>query len=166
MKKIFTLIAVALCAMSVDAQGLYAVSEEESITAGDKITSVENVVMTYSDGGGTFIAGKKTSNWADADFTAYTNGSTNGKNTVDKDYAKVTDYTYMLPDNKDAEESQVFTQNEKGEDIIGIKSNGTVTVKTEAGGTYYVFAVGTKMGYFGFKFEAGGTDGIGNVSVD
>ncbi len=47
MKKIFTLIAVALCAMSVDAQGLYAVSEEESITAGDKITSVENVVMTY-----------------------------------------------------------------------------------------------------------------------
>ena len=200
MKKIFTLIAVALCAMSVDAQGLYAVSEEESITAGDKITSVENVVMTYSDGGGTFIAGKKTSNWADADFTAYTNGSTNCKYTagneptgcyykfetavagtltvgvqlgankgffvVDKDYAKVTDYTYMLPDNKDAEESQVFTQNEKGEDIIGIKSNGTVTVKTEAGGTYYVFAVGTKMGYFGFKFEAGGTDGIGNVSVN
>lgn len=200
MKKIFTLIAVALCAMGVNAQGLYAVAEGDVITAGDKITSVENVVMTYSADGGTFVAGKKTGNWVEADFVAYTNGSNNGKFTegsepagcyykfetavagtltvgvqlggnkgffvVNKDFAKVTDYTYMLPASKDSEESQIFTQNEKGEDIIASKTNGTVTVKAEAGGVYYVFAVGTKMGCFGFKFEAGNggdTDGINTV---
>lgn len=190
MKKIFTLIAGVFCAMCANAQGVYAVAEGDVITAGDQITSVEGVTMTYSAGGGTFVAGKKTKNWADSlTFVAYTNGSVNGKFVKDgeptgcyykfetaKDghlvvgvqlnadkgffivngaFEKVTDYAYYLPESADATESQAFTDNEKGEQIIAKKSNGTVSFNVAKGGTYYVFAGGTKMGFFGFKFEEG-----------
>ncbi len=62
-----------------NAQGTYAIQEGDAISAGLKIESVPGVVMTFSEGGGTFITGKKVDNWADADFVAYSNGSINGK---------------------------------------------------------------------------------------
>lgn len=80
MKKIFTLIAVALLggAVSVNAQGTYAIAVNDPITAGQEITSVSNATLTFSASGGTFIAGKKTQNWVETDFVAYTNGGANG----------------------------------------------------------------------------------------
>ena len=60
--------------------------------------------------------------------------------------------------------SQEFTQNAKGENIIAEKSNGTVTFNVAKGGTYYVLAAGTRMGFYGFKFTAG-TTGISNINA-
>ncbi len=203
MKKIFTLIAVALLggAVSVNAQGTYAVAEGETFTAGQNITSVTDATLTLNSSGGTYNAGKKVQNWVEADFVAYTTGSENGKlvsndaptgcvyiiktvkagqvtvgvqlspnkgfHILDKDFAEVTGYSYNLPASADATESQVMTTNAKGEAIIpadGAKSNGTVTFNVAANGTYYVFAAGTKMGFFGFKYTV--TNGINNIATD
>ena len=79
MKKFFTLIAATMMVAGANAQGTYAVQEGDAISAGLKIESVPGVTMTFSETGGTFIAGKKVANWVDADFVAYSNGSANGK---------------------------------------------------------------------------------------
>lgn len=67
-------------AASMNAQGTYAVQVGDKVNAGDKITSVENITLTYMENDGTaFADGKATDNWADADFTAYVCGKNNGK---------------------------------------------------------------------------------------
>ena len=199
MKKFFTLIAAVAMAASMNAQGTYAVQEGDNVKAGDKITSVENITLTYMEKDGTaFAAGKKTVNWADADFGAYVCGKNNGKlvkggeptgcvykfetakagsvtvavqmgpdkgfHILDADFAEVTPASYNLPAEKDGA-SQKFTQNEKGENIIATKSNGTATFSVAEGGTYYVLAAGTKMGFFGFKYEAGTSTGISSIEA-
>lgn len=50
MKKFFTLIAAAMMVAGANAQGTYAIQVGDAITAGDKITSVPGVVMTFSEG--------------------------------------------------------------------------------------------------------------------
>ena len=199
MKKFFTLIATVAMATSMNAQGTYAVQEGDKVTAGDQITSVENITLTYMENAGTaFADGKATDNWADADFGAYVCGKNNGKlvsdaeptgcvykfetvkagsvtvgvqlggtkgfHILDADFAEVAPASYNLPAAKDGA-SQEFTQNEKGENIIAAKSNGTVTFSVAEGGTYYVFAAGTKMGFFGFKYEAGTSTGISSIEA-
>lgn len=198
MKKFFTLIAAVAMAASVNAQGTYAVEVGDAVTAGEQITSVNNVTLTYCENAGTaFALGKKTTNWADADFGAYVCGKNSGKlvsgaeptgcaykfettkagsltvtvqlnaakgfHILDADFAEVAPASYNLPAAKDGT-SQKFTQNEKGENIVTAKSNGTVTINVVAGGTYYVLAAGTKLGFYGFKFTAG-TSGISNINA-
>ena len=198
MKKFFTLIAAVALAASVNAQGTYAVQVGDKVNAGDKITSVKNVTLTYMENAGTaFADGKATDNWADGDFTAYVCGKNRGKlvsgaaptgcvykfdtkvagtltvgvqlggtkgfHILDADFAEVAPASYNLPAAKDGA-SQKFTQNQKGENIIAEKSNGTVTFSVAEGGTYYVFAAGSKMGFYGFKFTAG-TTGISNINA-
>ena len=198
MKKFFTLIAAVAMAASMNAQGTYAVAEGDEVTAGKQITSVANVTLTYMENAGTaFAVGKATSNWADADFTAYVCGVNNGKlvsgaeptgcvykfetvkagsvtvgvqlngnkgfHILDADFAEVAPASYNLPATKDGT-SQEFTQNDKGENIVAVKSNGTVTINAVAGGTYYVLAAGTRLGFYGFKFTAG-TTGISNINA-
>ena len=198
MKKFFTLIAAVALAASVNAQGTYAVQVGDKVNAGDKITSVKNVTLTYMENAGTaFADGKATDNWADGDFTAYVCGKNSGKlvsgaeptgcaykfettkagsvtvgvqlggtkgfHILNADFAEVAPASYNLPAAKDGD-SQEFTQNEKGENIIAEKSNGTVTFSVAEGGTYYVFAAGSKMGFYGFKFTAG-TTGISNINA-
>ena len=198
MKKFFTLIAAVAMAASVNAQGTYAVAEGDAVTAGEQITSVNNVTLTYCEKAGTtFAVGKKTTNWADADFGAYVCGKNSGKlvsgaaptgcvykfdtkvagtltvavqlnadkgfHVLGSDFAEVALASYNLPAAKDGT-SQEFTQNEKGENIVAVKSNGTVTINAVAGGTYYVLAAGTKLGFYGFKFTAG-TSGISNINA-
>ncbi len=64
MKKFFTLIAAVAMAASMNAQGTYAVAEGDKVTAGDQITSVNNVTLTYCENAGTaFAVGKATDNW-------------------------------------------------------------------------------------------------------
>ena len=90
-----------------------------------------------------------------------------GFHVLNKDFAEVTLASYNLPASADATESQTLTTNDKGETIIptdGAKSNGTVTINVEAGGTYYVLAAGTRLGFFGFKY-ATGTSGISNINA-
>ena len=200
MKKFFTLIAAVALAASVNAQGTYAVQVGDKVNAGDKITSVKNVTLTYMENAGTAFADvKKQSNWADGDFTAYVCGVNNGKlvkgseptgcvykfetanagsvtvgvqlggtkgfHILDADFAEVAPASYNLPAAKDGA-SQKFTQNQKGENIIAEKSNGTVTFSVAEGGTYYVLAAGTKMGFFGFKYEASTPTGISSVKSE
>ena len=199
MKKFFTLIAAVALAASVNAQGTYAVAEGDEVTAGKQITSVANVTLTYMENAGTaFAVGKATSNWADADFTAYVCGVNNGKlvsgaeptgcvykfetvkagsvtvgvqlggtkgfHILNADFAEVAPASYNLPAAKDGD-SQKFTQNEKGENIIAKKSNGTVTFSVAEGGTYYVFAAGSKMGFYGFKYVTGTSTGISDIQA-
>lgn len=88
-----------------------------------------------------------------------------GFHILDADFAEVAPASYNLPSDKDGD-SQTLEQNEKGENIIAEKSNGTVTFSVAEGGTYYVFAAGTKMGFFGFKYEAGTPTGISSVKSE
>ena len=200
MKKFFTLIAAVAMAASMNAQGTYAVQVGDKVNAGDQITSVANVTLTYMENDGTaFAGGKKTVNWADADFGAYVCGQNSGKlvsgaeptgcaykfettkagsltvavqlnaskgfHILDADFAEVAPASYNLPAAKDGD-SQEFTQNAKGENIVATKSNGTVTIDVAAGGTYYVLAAGTKLGFYGFKFKEGVTNGITSVNAN
>ena len=195
MKKFFTLIAAVALAASVNAQGTYAVQVGAKVNAGDRITSVKNVTLTYMENAGTaFVDGKAIDNWADGDFTAKNNGklvkgaeptgcvykfetANAGTLTVaiqmgankdfhilDADFAEVTPASYNLPSAKDGE-SQKFTLNDRGENIIGAKSNGVVKFNVVAGGTYYVLAAGTRLGFFGFKYEVGTSTGISSVNA-
>ena len=199
MKKFFTLIAAVAMAASVNAQGTYAVQVGDKVNAGDKITSVKNVTLTYMENAGTaFADGKATDNWADGDFTAYVCGKNSGKlvsgaeptgcaykfettkagsvtvgvqlggtkgfHILNADFAEVAPASYNLPAAKDGD-SQEFTQNEKGENIIAEKSNGTVTFSVAEGGTYYVFAAGSKMGFYGFKYVTGTSTGISDIQA-
>lgn len=49
MKKFFTLIAAVALAASVNAQGVYAVSDGEIPEGGSKIISVPNITMTWGE---------------------------------------------------------------------------------------------------------------------
>ena len=198
MKKFFTLITAVAMAASMNAQGTYAVQIGDNVKAGDQITSVENITLTYMENEGTaYAAVKKQTNWADADFGAYVCGKSNGKlvsgaeptgcvykfqtakagsltvgvqlngnkgfHILDAEFAEVAPASYNLPAKNG--DSQKFEQNEKGENIIAEKSNGTVTFSVAEGGTYYVLAAGTKMGFFGFKYETGTSTGISSIEA-
>ena len=91
-------------------------------------------------------------------------GGTKGFHILDADFAEVAPASYNLPAAKDGD-SQKFGQNEKGENIIAEKSNGTVTFSVAEGGTYYVLAAGTKMGFYGFKYVAGTSTGISSIEA-
>lgn len=91
-------------------------------------------------------------------------GGNKGFHILDADFAEVAPASYNLPAAKDGD-SQKFEQNEKGENIIADKSNGTVTFSVAAGGTYYVLAAGTKMGFYGFKYKVGTSTGISSVNA-
>ena len=91
-------------------------------------------------------------------------GGNKGFHILDADFAEVAPASYNLLAAKDGD-SQKFEQNEKGENIIAKKSNGTVTFSVAAGGTYYVLAAGTRMGFYGFKYKAGTSTGISSVNA-
>ena len=91
-------------------------------------------------------------------------GGTKGFHILDADFAEVAPASYNLPAAKDGA-SQKFTQNQKGENIIAEKSNGTVTFSVAEGGTYYVFAAGSKMGFYGFKYVTGTSTGISDIQA-
>lgn len=200
MKKFFTLIAAVAMAASMNAQGTYAVQVGDNVVkAGDQITSVKNITLTYMENAGTdFAAGKAMTNWADADFVAYVSGKSNGKlvsgaeptgcvykfetakagsvtvgvqlnankgfHILDAAFAEVTPVSYNLPSAKDGN-SQTFAQNEKGENIVSAKSNGVVKINVAEGGTYYILAAGTKLGFYGFKYEVGTSTGISSIEA-
>ena len=88
---------------------------------------------------------------------------------LDKSFKEV-EYSYIFPDAKTNGNPQTMTTrpNEKNADIIehviGTKSNGTATFDVVADGTYYIFAAGTKLGFFGFKYTVDTTNGITSIN--
>lgn len=199
MKKFFTLIAAVAMAASMNAQGTYAVQADDNVKPGDKITSVENITLTYMENAGKTFTAKANGNWADADFVAYVYGGSNGKlvsgaeptgcvykfetkkagsltvgvqlnadkgfHVLDAAFAEVTPASYNLPSAKGGA-SQTFEQNAKSENIITEKSNGVVKINVAEGGTYYVFCTGSKLGFYGFKYEVGTSTGISSVKAE
>ena len=87
-----------------------------------------------------------------------------GFHILDADFAEVTPASYNLPSAKEGD-SQKFTENEKKENIVAAKSNGTVTFNVADNGTYYVLATGTRLGFYGFKYEAGTSTGISSIEA-
>lgn len=75
---------------------------------------------------------------------------------VGADFARITDYTYNLPSAAGQVSQTLGTNNKtadtKVDNCLTIKSNGTVTLNVKAGNTYYLMALGSKIGFFGFKY--------------
>lgn len=75
---------------------------------------------------------------------------------VGSDFARITDYTYNLP-SAAGQVSQTLGTYDKDtkttvDNCLKLKSNGTVTFNVKAGETYYLVALGSKIGFFGFKY--------------
>lgn len=75
---------------------------------------------------------------------------------VGSDFARITDYTYNLP-SAAGQVSQTLGTYDKDakttvDNCLKLKSNGTVTFNVKAGKTYYLMALGSKIGFFGFKY--------------
>lgn len=190
MKKIFTLIAVAAMAVSANAQGTYALQEgDDAIPAGTAITSVDNITMTYGDGGADFKAPAKADHLKDyLGATAYTEGNgTNGNKpngtiyyfeptiagvlsvgaVINKDKAILVRLDSYSGDKVDYEvfsgdgETPVAVTDDK----LAEKTYGVIRLNVEAGKKYAVGLAGSKMGFYGFKFEESELDPTGISSV-
>jgi hypothetical protein len=91
MKKIFTLIAVALCAMSVNAQETLAISESETYSNGQELSTANCSVTLGIDESGWTVKGGTV-----GPFTAYVSG---GKNPKDDNGSGYKPETANLPTN-------------------------------------------------------------------
>lgn len=76
---------------------------------------------------------------------------------VGSGFARITDYTYNLPSDVGQESQTLGTYDKDAkttvDNCLTIKSNGTVTFNVKAGNTYYLMALGSKIGFFGFKYS-------------
>lgn len=76
---------------------------------------------------------------------------------VGSDFARITDYTYNLPSAAGQESQTLGTyvkeKNTTVDNCLQAKSNGTVTFNVKAGNTYYLMALGSRIGFFGFKYS-------------
>ena len=190
MKKIFTLIAVAAMAVSANAQGTYALQKgDAAIPAGTQITSVASITMTYGEGGAEFKAPSENGSLKDyLGATAFTEGNgTNGNKTngtiyyfeptiagvlsvgavINKDKAILVRLDSYSGDKVDYE---VFSGDGETpvavtDDMLADKTYGVIRLNVEAGKKYAVGLSGSKMGFYGFKFEEPELDPTGISSV-
>lgn len=158
----------------------YIITATDIINPGTVITSIEGVTLTYPNVELSEIGTK--GNYADSNFKNYINAaSDNGKFTpgskaengftfqttkkgsitagiilnadknlrlVGSDFYEITPTSYNLP-SASGGESQTLDADKK----VAAKAYGTITWSVENGGTYYLLAQGTKLGFYGFKFE-------------
>jgi len=188
MKKFFTLIATALMALGVNAQGSYGLQGEKEVTgtpipAGTQITSVENIVMTFGDAGAADFEApafeEKLKELIGA--TAYTKGNgTNGnrdngtiyyfepskKGTITVGVVVANDKTILVKKDNYSGEDVAFkateadgtTPVEVTDGQVATKLYGALIFDVEAGVKYAVGLAGSKMGFYGFKYEVAGGD--------
>lgn len=126
MKKIFTLIAVAFCAISVNAQETLAISADETYQDGQELTTENCTVKLGNDQ-------KKWTVKADASlsqFTAYVSGGNNAKDDDGKGYTKASSnlpttgtYYVITPKSKGTLEVGVVLNASKP--FFVVKSDGT-----------------------------------------
>lgn len=161
MKKIFTLIAVAAMALTVNAQGKYAMEEGETIAAGTqpaKDKRVENCKLVFGEGGDDFKAAV-----ADASvegYTAYTAGNgTNGNKTNGTFYLLTPSIDGNITVAVVLNADKAFYIEEDGtalEQYNGItvasKYYGTYSFDVKANKTYKVYCAGSKLGFYGFEY--------------
>ena len=174
MKKIFTLIAVAAMALTVNAQGKYAMEEGETIAAGTqqaKAKRVENCKLVFGEGGNDFKAAQ-----ADTQvdgYTAYTPGNDTNGNKENGTFYLLTpsldgNITVAVVLNADKkfyiEEDGTALENFNGF-TVDEKYYGTYTFDVKANKTYKVYCAGSKLGFYGFEFKTG-TTGIQGVKAE
>ena len=179
MKKIFTLIAVCAMALTVNAQGKYAMDEGEEIAYGTqpaKEKRVENCKMYFGDNnfdGGEAFKAAAADGSVDG-YTAYTPG--NGVN-GNKDGGTM--YIFMPSINGSITVAVVLNADKKfhisedGTDMAGFegftvaeKFYGTYSFNVKAGSTYKVWCDGSKLGFYGFELsdQATAVKGIKNIA--
>lgn len=175
MKQISTLIILALFAIQVKAQGTYGLNAGDVVKAGDVVTSVDNITLTYGGSGSTYTAAQ--ANDDVAGFTAYTVGE--GGNPKDasgvtysigKQNLPATGTYYVFNPMKDGTVTVGVCLNAEKpfyitEDGIALAAYSGMTVATKvyttysfsvaAGKTYYVFCTGSKLGFYGFTYTLG-----------
>ena len=191
MKKIFTLIAVALMAVSANAQGSYGlIKESGAITAGTKVTDVPNITLTFGDQGAADFKDPK----GDAKLTellgatGFTEGNgTNGnkENGTIYYFEPTKDGSVIVGAVINADKGiLVKKDNYSGEDVafkvteadgttevtvtdgkISAKTYGCILFDVKAGEKYAVGLAGSKMGFYGFKYEVSETTAISNVKA-
>ena len=177
MKKIFTLIAVCAMALTVNAQGKYAMEEGEEIAYGTqpaKDKRVQNCKMYFGDNnydGGTAFKAAQADAQVDG-YTAYTpgngvNGNKEGGTLYVFQPAIDGNITVAIVLNADKK----FHISEDGTDMAGFegitvdeKYYGTYTFNVKANSTYKVWCDGSKLGFYGFEFKEGAA-GINTVKV-
>lgn len=179
MKKIFTLIAVCAMALTVNAQGKYAMDEGEEIAYGTqpaKEKRVQNCKMYFGDNnfdGGEAFKAAAADGSVDG-YTAYTPG--NGVN-GNKDGGTM--YIFMPSINGSITVAVVLNADKKfhisedGTDMPGYeaitvseKYYGTYSFNVKAGSTYKVWCDGSKLGFYGFELsdQATAVKGIKNIA--
>lgn len=189
MKKIFTLIAMAIMAVGANAQETYAIPEALTPSANQKIAdATASVALTF--GNDTWNESKKTNL---GDFSYYVSAKSNPKG--DGNNVAYTEENKTLPDtggyfilepsktgyitagvqlnaeksfyvidgNGNNMDSSLELKNSEGTVLTLAENNGKVYSLAEktnlfvkfpvaAGGKYYVFCTGSKLGFFGFSF--------------
>jgi len=193
MKKLFTLVAAALMAAGANAQGSYIITEGQEIPT-TAVTSVTGITLEfYGASVNPYSAGKKTTNWADADFGAYTPGNgVNGnkdngtryvfKPTVDgkvvaaiqanaaKALVLLEGETDIIADASKVSYNLPAAQDGESQTLdddahtVETKTNGTITFSVSAGKEYQLYMKGSKLGFYGFKFTTEDT-GINAVEA-
>ena len=181
MKKIFTLIALATLAISVNAQGKFALAEGDEYGWGDqpkRDARVTNCEMTFGDAADT--EGTAAFKAAAADthvdgYEAYTAGNgVNGNKPGGTYYvfkpAVAGSITVAIVLNADKK----FHISEDGTDLdafngitVSEKYYGTYSFNVKAGSVYKVWCDGSKLGFYGFEFsDQPAVDAISNVVAD
>lgn len=175
MKKFFALIAAVALAASVNAQGVYAVSDGEIPEGGSKIISVPNITMTWGED--TWKDNKKVDGkFEGMDYKVTGSSNASVSNMVPSSGAYVAfeatkdgvvTFCYKL--NKNKTQHFVDQDGNKVVESIPETSGKSVYLKTDfpvkAGVKYYAYTEGSKMDVFGFKFALGTSTGISSVNA-
>ncbi len=189
MKKIFTLIAMALMAVGANAQGTYAVMNgDEGVAAGTTVTSVNNLKFTWGVAGEDAFKGgnKKSEVLKDVlGSTGYCEGNgnngtltggtvyyfeplINGSLTVGfvlnggkAFFVQESDGTNVTFTCTNAEGESITLEN--GGTVAEKLTGGLATFAVTAGKKYAVYCAGSKLGFYGFKFEEGTGTGIQDI---
>ena len=193
MKKFFTLIAVAMMAVCANAQGTYGLQNGDAgVASGTQEKSVANITMTWGVAGGADFKGGNKKNDVLKDqlgATAYCEGNgANGKLTEGTVYffEPALDGTltvgwvlnggkkFYIQECSGSEPQDVtFTTVDAEGSAVELVCGGTLeskltgglsTFAVAKGKKYAVYCAGSKLGFYGFKFEI--TSGISNLEVE
>ena len=181
MKKFF-IIVTSLCAwaVSVCAQGTYALSEGTAPKAGSTITSVSGIKLTYGASGDNAF-GAATPNTNVTGYTAFTAGNGSNPTISSSIPSKGTFYKFEASKAGTLEVAVVLNTDKKfyviedGKALssyngmtVSSKYYGTYSFSVKNGSTYYVYCEASKLGFYGFKFstsDSGGGDSGGDSGL-
>lgn len=175
MKKFLLLCATALMTLGVAKAETYtyAIAVDETHNAGEQVTlkNGDNTLATLTfgvAGGAAFKAGKGDNKLSDLGFSAYTEGNgENGKENEGTVYAIAPTVNATITVGVVLNGGKPFFITEDGTALEGYngmteddKVYKAYTFSATAGKTYKVYCTGSKLGFYGFNMEVGGTTGI------